>query len=149
DAAIAVLGSPFTQVLNNSVFLSGTYGTPIEYRYQDSHDLLVANNIVDGGIWARDGATGFETANLTGATPDLFVNASSGDLHLAATAFTAIDRGAAMPLVSADWDGDPRPIGRGWDIGADERATGSGTAGTASVATPFSFSTKATDTVVF
>jgi hypothetical protein len=122
DTAIAVNGSPYTQVLNNSVFVSGTYATPIEYRYEASHDLLIANNLVDGSIWARDGATAVEAANLTGATPDLFADLSSGDLHLSASAAAAIDRGVPMPSVSTDWDGEARPAGRGWDIGADERA---------------------------
>ncbi len=32
DTGIHVADSPDTQILNNTVFLSGTYGTPIEYR---------------------------------------------------------------------------------------------------------------------
>jgi hypothetical protein len=52
------------------------------------------------------------------------VNALAGDLHLAATTATAIDRGSAITEVTDDWDGDPRPIGAGFDIGADERRPG-------------------------
>ena len=59
--------------------------------------------------------------DLTGARADLFVNAAAGDLHLAATATSAIDRGATSASVTDDWDGELRPQGAAYDIGADER----------------------------
>jgi hypothetical protein len=121
DAAILVADSPDTQVLNNTVFVSGTYRTPIEYRFRGTTGTVLANNITDGSIAARDGATGTRWTNIEAAGPALFVGAAAGDLHLAATAAQAIDRGTALPDVTDDWDGDPRPIGTGFDIGADER----------------------------
>ena len=121
DAAILVADSPDTQVVNNTVFVSGTYGTPIEYRFAGTTGTLVANNITDGSIAARNGASATRRTNIEGADPRLFVNALAGDLHLAATAAAAIDRGSAITDVTDDWDGDPRPIGGGFDIGADER----------------------------
>src|SRR5262249_11825844 len=42
------------------------------------------------------------------------------DLHLAASATAAIDRGATVSSVTNDWDGQTRPIGHAYDIGADE-----------------------------
>jgi hypothetical protein len=36
----------------------------------------------------------------------------------------AIDAGAPLPCVTGDLDGDPRPQGGGYDIGADERPGG-------------------------
>ena len=120
DAAILVADSPDTQVLNNTVFVSGTYRTPIEYRFAGTTGTVIANNITDGSIAARDGASATRRTNIEGADPRLFVNALAGDLHLAATAATAIDRGSAVTDVTDDWDGDSRPIGGGIDIGADE-----------------------------
>ncbi len=35
-------------------------------------------------------------------------------------------RATAIAEVTDDWDGDPRPIGGGFDIGADERRQGAG-----------------------
>ena len=51
-----------------------------------------------------------------------FVSIASGseDLHLRATA-DAVDSGSALPSFSDDVDGDLRPRGSGWDIGADEQ----------------------------
>ena len=51
----------------------------------------------------------------------MFVNAATGDLHLSAQAATAIDRGTPLASVTDDWDGQARPQGAGYDIGADER----------------------------
>ena len=120
DVSIAVYDSPNTQVLNNTVFVSGTYSSPIEYRFAQTTGVVVANNLLDGIISARNGATGTERNNLVGARADLFVDAAAGDLHLAPTAASAIDRGMTTSAVTDDWDGQPRPQGAGDDIGADE-----------------------------
>ena len=120
DVGIAVADSPNTQVLNNTVFLSGTYGTPIEYRFPGSRDVVIGNNLLDGAIGARDGATGVEAGNLASATAALFVDAVHGDLHLVKSATSAIDRGLNLAGVTDDRDGEVRPQGMGYDIGADE-----------------------------
>jgi hypothetical protein len=120
DSGIYVGDSPNTQVLHNSIFLSGTYANAIEYRFAHTTGVVIANNVLDGRVQARDGATGSISGNYTTATPALFVNAAAGDLHLEPTA-TALLNKIATPLANAalDWDGHPRPTGT-TDIGADE-----------------------------
>ena len=49
----------------------------------------------------------------------LFVNAAAGDYHLIPTA-AAINAGTSSFAPSTDLDGNPRPIGAGYDIGAYE-----------------------------
>lgn len=120
DVGIILSDSPGTQVINNTLYVSGTYGSPIEYRYAGTRNVLIANNLLDGIIKSRDGATATLSRNYTGAGPGMFVNAASGDLHLSALAVPAIDQGATTSAVT-DWDGQPRPQGAGYDIGADER----------------------------
>ena len=66
---ILVADSPYSQLLNNTVFLSKTYGTPIEYQFAGSHDVVVLNDLLDGVVWARDGATGVEDHNSTERPP--------------------------------------------------------------------------------
>jgi hypothetical protein len=125
DVAIHVADSPNTHVLNNTVFVSGTYPSPIEYRFAAATGIVLTNNLHDGVVLARDGAKGTERTNLGGATSTMFVDAASGDLHLVAAAIQAIDRGTALDEVVDDWDGKSRPQGARYDIGADEYSAGS------------------------
>ena len=57
------------------------------------------------------------------ATPAFFVNAPGGDLHLVSSATQAIDKGVSLASVIDDWDGEPRPSGAAFDLGADEFQT--------------------------
>jgi hypothetical protein len=59
-------------------------------------------------------------ANVTGARQQWFVDTAGGDLHLVAAISTVVDRGVTIAGLQDDIDGDPRPMGRGVDIGADE-----------------------------
>jgi hypothetical protein len=120
DVAIQVADSPNTQVLNNTVLVSGTYPYPIEYRFAGTTGVVIKNNLLDGAVLARDAATGTVQNNVTSATSAMFVSASTGDLHLKSTATAAIDRGVTVAGVIDDWDGEARPIGSAPDVGADE-----------------------------
>jgi hypothetical protein len=120
DVGIQIADSPDTQVLHNTVILSGTDKAAIEYRYP-TNGAVIANYLVDGTIWARDGATATLSANIINAVPSMFVNVATGDLHLRPTAARAIDQGIALPNAATDWDGDRRPNGAGFDAGTDGR----------------------------
>ncbi len=129
DVGLILSDSPDTQVLNNTLYLSGTYRSPIEYRYAGTRNVLIANNLVDGAITSRDGGTATLRTNVQGAGPGNFVNLAGGDLHLSALAAGAIDQGTALADVVDDWDGQVRPQGSGYDIGADERGPAPSIAG--------------------
>src|SRR3989442_3952348 len=59
--------------------------------------------------------------NLT--TNPQFVDAPNTDFHLQSTS-SAIDAGATLPDVPTDYDGNPRPQGPAYDIGAYEFGSG-------------------------
>ncbi len=120
DTAILIADSPNTKVLNNSIYLSGQYPSPIEYRFGGTTGTVIANNLLDGQVQARDGATGSVTSNYTSASSALFASAATGDLHLKSTATAAIDKGTSANAAPQDWDGEVRPFGASVDIGADE-----------------------------
>jgi hypothetical protein len=120
DAAIGVFDSPATQVLHNTILASGTYSPLIEYRFPHSAGVQIANNLLDGVVLARDGATATLSGNVTSASPVTFVNPAAGDLHLAPGATSAIDRAAPLVNATTDWDGQTRPHGAAADAGADE-----------------------------
>ena len=120
DAAILVADSPNTQVLHNSILISGTYSNAIEYRFPNASAIRIANNVTDAQIVGRDGATGSVSGNYTSASAALFVDPAAGDLHLKATSAVLRDQIATpIPEAGQDWDGQFRPAGA-TDIGADE-----------------------------
>jgi hypothetical protein len=123
DVAIGVFDSPGTQVLHNTVLIAGGYQNAIEYRFAGSTSVVIANNLLDAAIQARDGAAATVAGNSTQASSALFVSAAAGDLHLLPSASVAIDKVAVRATAAVDWDGQARPIGSSADIGADEYGT--------------------------
>jgi hypothetical protein len=120
DAGISLWDSPGTRVYHNTVIQNGTYPNAIEYRFASTTGVEIINNLTDGAIARRDNAQAVVASNYALATPGFFVNAPAGDLHLVPSATQAIDKGASLPSVLDDWDGEPRPNGTAADLGADE-----------------------------
>jgi hypothetical protein len=82
---------------------------------------MYRNNLVNRAIARRDGApVAAMTNNIQNAQTSWFKNAAMGDLHLLPTATPALDQGMVMAEFSNDIDGETRPEGGGWDVGADE-----------------------------
>lgn len=119
-AGISIADSPNTRVAHNTVIGSGTYANPIEYRFADTANVTIVNNLTDGAITARDGAAAAQAGNITNAKPALFVNAAAGDLHLKPTAAAVIDLADVSTSLPTDIDNEARPKGQGPDVGADE-----------------------------
>jgi hypothetical protein len=124
DVGIGVFDSPNTQVLQNTALISGTYQNAVEYRFVESTGVVIANNLVDAAVQARDGATGAVTNNYLSAAPSMFVNATAGDLHLVATDAAVIGKVPTLQNALLDWDGNARPVGRLSDYGADQFSAG-------------------------
>lgn len=123
DVAIAVFDSPNTRVLHNTVYIGGSYPNAIEYRFPHTTGVVIANNLVNKAIVARDGAAATSQGNSQAATAAMFVDPTSGNMHLQSSATIAIDHAVALPEVTMDWDGQPRVSGAAADIGADEYST--------------------------
>src|SRR6185436_12202661 len=68
-------------------------------------------------FWRHSAGT---SGNLLNAAPGMFVNAAVADLHLLPSAINAIDKASTLSTVTNDFDGERRPRGAGFDIGADE-----------------------------
>ncbi len=120
DIGITVNYARDVEIMYNTVIQNGTFpwGT-IEYRF-GSTDARIADNLTDGPIWQRDGATGSLSGNITNAGVSWFVDAAAGDLHLTAAASAAIDAATNILATFNDFDGHYRPVGSGADVGADE-----------------------------
>jgi hypothetical protein len=78
-----------------------------------------ATRCYDNGT-GTDGAGTIDTGTVDVYGDPAFVDPGAWDYHLT-SASAAID-GGVNAGVTVDMDGDPRPLGPGYDIGADEHA---------------------------
>ncbi len=56
DAAITLENSPNTIVLDNTIYMTSDYPNAIEYRFPETKNVLIENNITNKAIKARNGA---------------------------------------------------------------------------------------------
>jgi hypothetical protein len=115
--------SPGSQILHNTILSQGVYSpvgaVTIEVRWATG--VEVRNNLMDGDIWLRDGAAATMSSNLTTASPAMFVDEATGDLHLTAAGAAVTDQVDVLGLALDDFDAAARPTGPGLtDIGGDE-----------------------------
>ncbi len=120
DGTIIVWDSPNTKVYHNTVLANANIFYSIEFRFNTTTNGEARNNLADLPIHLRDGAAVTESGNLEAATPGMFVAPASANLHLQGTATAAIDQAPFLAAVVDDFDGDARPQGPAYDIGADE-----------------------------
>jgi hypothetical protein len=123
DSGIALESACGAKVAHNTVASAqAPLSSSIEYRFDASTSLVFLNNLMTGTLRNRGAGTASSDGNVQGVGTDLFVEASSGDLHLLSTASAALHQGAGLApgLADTDIDGDPRPSSIP-DVGADQR----------------------------
>ena len=120
DVGIGLESAPNAQVYNNSIYQENTYPNAIEYRFTATTGVLIANNLTNRVIAERNGASATLSSNVTDALPAWFVNPRAGNLHLASPIPAVVNQGIFIAGLVDDIDGDDRPGGGGYDIGADE-----------------------------
>ncbi len=108
--AIRATGVKDIVVRNNILSRNGTQTEVVEGA---AADTTVDHNLFDGGGAAGEGAIQGDAA---------FVNPDAGDFHIGKDS-AAVDDGSASNAPNRDKDGNARPQGAGYDIGAYE-ATG-------------------------
>jgi hypothetical protein len=120
DVGIGLEHASDAQVDNNTVVVQN-YWAPMEYRFAGCSNLVFRNNLVNRPIQRRDEAPLAKQANnLERVDASWFRDFTAGDLRLTAAATPAIDAGQALEGFHDDVDGQPRPRGPAWDIGAWE-----------------------------
>ncbi len=119
DVGIGLETSPNTQAYNNTVYVA--YQNAIEYRFPETNNVTITNNLTNKPIQSRDGGQASLSTNEMEAQPDWFADTPSGDLHLATSLSQLVDVGTVLSgLVDYDIDQLSRPQGSGFDIGAHE-----------------------------
>ncbi len=125
DCGICLSQACQVKVLHNSVVSTQAPFSSIEWRFSNT-TAEITNNLASHRLLARDSASAVLAGNLDYAPLTLFSAPLLGDLHLRSDASLAIDQGSLVSpgLADEDIDGNPRPVGLGRDIGADELAGG-------------------------
>jgi hypothetical protein len=142
STAVLIREGPNNRLYNNVIYNQGMGGGGIELTGSngliynntvynvgscvDAHpgsSLTVKNNI----CYQTDGIIGLANASNNVDTDPGFVNASTGDFHLIANS-PAKDAGVSLPEVPYDIDGNARPAGGAYDIGAYEYGATGGAA---------------------
>jgi hypothetical protein len=123
----------FEDGISNLTFLNNTFynnGTQIQDTNGPATSVTWKNNIfaaATSAVWRGtflnnlfwSVPAGWPTGNGNLNANPSFANAAAYDLHLAAGS-AAVDTGLTLAEVTDDVDGDPRPVGTAYDIGADE-----------------------------
>jgi hypothetical protein len=117
-SGVCVIGYPdfgkySTVALTNTVLVSHTVGITVAQGSTATLQATLWGNETD---WAGAGTLLTGTVNVWG--DPAFVDPAAGDYHISLGS-AAIDAGVDAGVTS-DMDGQPRPIGGGYDIGADE-----------------------------
>ncbi len=128
-AAIRILDAGTGNAILNNILLGGG---GITYRVSaDSLPGLISDYNVVGALDQSEdtGATetlaqwqtqtGQDAHSFVASPSQLFANAASNDYHLSSSS-SAIDVGTSTNVPATDLDGNPRPSGKGYDIGACE-----------------------------
>lgn len=124
DVGIGLELSPGTKVYNNTIYI--TYSNAIEYRFDETGNADIANNLTNKPItWRRDnGSIPFSgRTNYRNAQSNWFVNKSTGNLRLKSNYSEVVDQGTYLNDVADDINQTIRPSGNAFDIGAFEFIT--------------------------
>jgi hypothetical protein len=172
--SISVNGEPLSKhpmkgiyVVNNTFYNNGdsTWGGGILIENPEADDVVIRNNIFSQNGFSQiqveasgnnltidhnliDGYRGYDTetygTDYVEGDP-LFVSTSGPDFHLQQNS-PAIDKGSSTDAPADDYEGNVRPYGSGYDIGAYEYGSGTATTTTGPVTTTTILSTTTTTT---
>lgn len=119
---------PHDMIIENNIFYNPPGTCAIRVRYSvNLNGNIFRNNVTSADdLWVFYGGTGSgtpaEANNTNGLAPLLFgmTDPGNNDFTLTSNALYLIDKGISTQTHSYDYDGAPRPIGGGYDIGAYE-----------------------------
>ena len=119
DVGIGMENSPDTKVYHNTV-VTENYFNSIEYRFEGTFNVHIANNLTNETIASRNGGTGNVESNFETADQNIFVDALNHDYHLSGVIPQVTDAGIVLTNADEDYDCHLRITDGMPDIGADE-----------------------------
>lgn len=118
DVGIGLESSPNTKVYNNTV-VTDNYFNSIEYRFDITQNVHIANNLIDKSIASRNDGSGNVERNYTFRNTDIFVDYQNHDYHISMEV-SGIFNAAIDVMNDIDFDCARRSHHGAPDIGADE-----------------------------
>ncbi len=120
DTGIGLESAEDAEVYHNSVVSTFTpSSSSIEWRW-DITSATISNNLASHTLLQRNGAAATLDANISSASQAWFVDANSGDLHLASNDLPPTGAGSVLAPGLADDDIDNQVRDSSPDVGADE-----------------------------
>lgn len=118
------------QLYNNVILSSHAYrgsiliGAPASPNFASDYNVVIDRFANDGEgdtilSLAEWQALGYDQHSFIASPDQLFVDSGANDYHLKSSS-SAIDKGTILSDVLTDLEGNPRPVGAGYDIGAYE-----------------------------
>lgn len=127
--ALNIPNTEDNKLFNNIVLNDHSYrgsisiGSPVSSGFESDYNVVMDRFTTDDGntilTLAEWQALGYDQHSLIATAVNLFVDPAANDYHLKAGS-PAIDHGSALSDVLTDLEGNPRPAGAGYDIGAYE-----------------------------
>ncbi len=118
DVGIGLESAPDVKIYHNTVFTEN-YFNSIEYRFTETVNTHIANNLTNKSVASRDGGTGTIESNFLFADASIFVDAEIFDYHLTDAHLAIANEGVLLAEAALDYDCHERLDGLP-DIGADE-----------------------------
>jgi hypothetical protein len=119
DVGIGLETSPGTKVYNNTIHIE--YPNAIEYRFEETTGVEIANNITNKLIRSRNGGQANLQNNYTDGNITWYKDANNGQLYLEEFIDEVVNQGINLsPDVMDDIDQTGRPLDSKYDIGAHE-----------------------------
>jgi hypothetical protein len=134
--SVASITSIGAYIDNNTVYQAGGYANAIEYN-NNIATITLRNNLTNKAVKGSNSPSVIAATNNANAVAAWFKNPSDCDLRLTSAISGVVDAGTAINGLTIDIEGEPRPTGAAFDIGADEYAgpaspVGPGSGGTSS-----------------
>jgi alpha-tubulin suppressor-like RCC1 family protein/chitodextrinase len=117
--SVASITSSGSSIDNNTVYQVGSYANAIEYN-NNSATITLRNNLTNKAITGSNSPSVVTATNNTAAVAAWFRDPNDGDLRLASAVPGVVNAGTTISGLTIDIEGDARPSGLAFDIGADE-----------------------------
>ena len=119
DVGIGLESSSDTKIYHNTC-VTENYFNSIEYRFEETTNAHIVNNLTTKAVKSRNGGTGDVESNYETADLSIFMDASNYDYHLSGMIAGITDAGIDLDHSGNDYDCHSRSEDGSPDIGADE-----------------------------